>query len=141
MRLLRSRLGEDYRAPLGEAQVDTQARTGSIATVFADRVASTSNRAGANARGVLGRVIAHEIGHLLIGTNHHSARGLMRAIWTDLELRRSIGLEWRSPHPRRGACAQGSPGDHSARANPELTDGECDATRRHSSPAKSWQAQ
>lgn len=96
VRLLRSsRLGESYRAPLGEAQVDTQAHTGSIATVFADRVASTSNRAGANARGVLGRVIAHEIGHLLIGTNHHSTRGLMRAVWTDLELRRSVGLEWR----------------------------------------------
>jgi hypothetical protein len=63
--------------------------------VFADRVTRTSNRAGANARGVLGRVIAHEIGHLLIGTSHHSRKGLMRAVWTDLELRRSIGLEWR----------------------------------------------
>lgn len=96
VRLLRSsRLGENNRVPLGEAQVDTQTHTGWIATVFADRVASTSNRAGANARSVLGRVIAHEIGHLLIGTNHHSAKVLMRAAWTDLELRRSIGLEWR----------------------------------------------
>ena len=90
-----SRLGESYRLALGEAMIDSQTHTGSIATVFADCVASTSDRAGANARGVLGRVIAHEIGHLLIGTNHHSTRGLMRAVWTDLELRRSIGLEWR----------------------------------------------
>jgi hypothetical protein len=89
-----SRLGESYRLALGEAQIDTQAHTGSIATVFADRVASTSDRAGANARGVMGRVIAHEIGHLLIGTNQHSTNGLMRANWTDLELRRPIGLEW-----------------------------------------------
>jgi hypothetical protein len=96
VRVLRSsRLGEDHRVPLGEAQVDTQGHRGWIATVFADRVARTSNRAGANARGVLGRVIAHEIGHLLIGTSHHSRKGLMRAVWTDLELRRSIGLEWR----------------------------------------------
>ena len=90
-----SRLDEANLSTLGEAQIDTRARRGSIATVFADRVAITSDRAGANARGVLGRVIAHEIGHLLIGTTHHSRTGLMRARWTDVELRRSIGVEWR----------------------------------------------
>jgi len=96
VRLLRStRPGEQNHLPLGEAQVDTETHMGWIATVFADRVAGTSNRAGADARGVLGRVIAHEIGHLLIGTSHHSTKGLMRANWTDLELRRPIGLEWR----------------------------------------------
>ena len=95
MRLVRSSgFGESNRVPLGEAQVDTQAHKGSIATVFADRVARTSSRTGANASGVLGRVIAHEIGHLLIGTNHHSKDGLMRAVWTDVELRRPVGLEW-----------------------------------------------
>jgi len=95
VRLLRSsRLSEIKRVRLGEAQVDIQAHMGVIATVFADRVANTSNRAGANARRVLGCVMAHEIGHLLIGTNRHSTNGLMRAVWTDVELRRPIGLEW-----------------------------------------------
>ena len=95
LRLRRStHLDETYRSALGEAQIDTQTHTGWIATVFADRVAIMSDRAGANARGVLGRVIAHEIGHLLIGTNRHSRKGLMRAVWTEVELRRGIGLEW-----------------------------------------------
>lgn len=136
-----SRLSESYRLALGEAQIDTQTHTGSIATVFADRVASTSDRAGANARGVLGRVIAHEIGHLLIGTNQHSTHGLMRADWTDVELRRPTGLEWqfsksearcmRAEIVRRSGRA-GEPGVERWR--------ECDATRRHSSSPKSWQA-
>ena len=86
--------GESNGGSLGEALVNTQTHRGSVATVFADRVASTSDRAGASNRGLLGRVIAHEIGHLLIGTNQHARKGLMRAVWTDRELRRSVGLEW-----------------------------------------------
>jgi hypothetical protein len=39
-------------------------------------------------------VLAHEIGHLLLGTSHHAEHGLMRPNWTDQELRRAIGLEW-----------------------------------------------
>ena len=36
---------------------------------------------------VLGHAIAHELGHLLLGSNSHSPRGLMRGHWTrhDLE--------------------------------------------------------
>jgi hypothetical protein len=30
----------------------------------------------------LGVVMAHEIGHLLLGSNSHSARGVMRAEWS-----------------------------------------------------------
>jgi len=136
-----SRLGESYRLALGEAQIDTQAHTGSIATVFADRVAITSDRAGANARGVLGRVIAHEIGHLLIGTNQHSTHGLMRAAWTDVELRRSIGLEWQFS-ASEARCMRAEVVRRSERAGESGVErwSECDATRRHSSSAKSWQA-
>jgi hypothetical protein len=36
---------------------------------------------------VLGHVMAHEIGHLLLGTNSHSALGLMRPHWQKEELR------------------------------------------------------
>jgi hypothetical protein len=35
---------------------------------------------------LLGHVVAHEIGHLLLGTNSHSASGLMSAGWTAWEL-------------------------------------------------------
>lgn len=35
---------------------------------------------------VLGNVAAHEIGHLLLGTNSHSPSGIMRADWHEVEL-------------------------------------------------------
>jgi hypothetical protein len=101
--------------PLGEALVHSQFHTGSFATVFADRVANTADRAGADSRGVLGRVIAHEIGHLLLGTRHHAVHGLMRGNWTDKELRRPIGLEWHfSPSEARrmrARCASSRPSE------------------------------
>lgn len=36
---------------------------------------------------LLGHVIAHEIGHLLLGTNAHSRMGIMRSQWHDEEVR------------------------------------------------------
>jgi hypothetical protein len=35
----------------------------------------------------MGAIIAHEIGHLLLGSNAHAAIGIMRAHWQDAELR------------------------------------------------------
>ena len=35
---------------------------------------------------LLGHVMAHEIAHLLLGTNSHSASGIMRAHWYAQEL-------------------------------------------------------
>jgi hypothetical protein len=40
---------------------------------------------------VLGHVMAHEIGHLLLGTNAHSAAGIMQPHWTGEALRR-VGM-------------------------------------------------
>ena len=36
---------------------------------------------------LLGYALAHEIGHLLLGTNSHALNGIMRAHWTEEELR------------------------------------------------------
>jgi hypothetical protein len=36
---------------------------------------------------ILGSVMAHELGHLLLGLNSHSVSGLMRARWENDELR------------------------------------------------------
>ena len=59
---------------------------------------------------LLGRAIAHEIGHLLLGSRT-SARGLMRALWSQDELRGLKPAHWQfSPaRPRRCArdCATG----------------------------------
>jgi hypothetical protein len=44
---------------------------------------------------VLGNVMAHELGHLLLGSNSHSGVGIMRAHWQGEELRRlSRGSLW-----------------------------------------------
>src|SRR3970282_1353415 len=51
--------------------------------------------AGIRSRDVLGRAIAHEIGHLLLNTNSHPEAGLMRAAWSRSELRRNATDDWR----------------------------------------------
>jgi hypothetical protein len=35
---------------------------------------------------ILGCVIAHELGHVLLGPNSHSSKGVMTARWTDVQL-------------------------------------------------------
>jgi hypothetical protein len=42
---------------------------------------------GVDVGGIMGAIIAHEIGHLLLGSNAHAAIGIMRAHWQDAELR------------------------------------------------------
>ena len=37
---------------------------------------------------ILGSVMAHELGHLILGSNSHSPTGIMRARWEHGELRR-----------------------------------------------------
>ena len=54
-----------------------------------------ASQADASPSVVLGRAIAHELGHLLIGTPRHSSRGLMRALWSQEELRGDRAGDWR----------------------------------------------
>jgi hypothetical protein len=68
--------------PLGEANVDPVKKTGSFATVFANRVRWFAGASGVDFSTVLGRAIAHEIGHLVVGTTAHQPTGLMRGLWT-----------------------------------------------------------
>ena len=65
-----------------------------LATVFADLAEGVARRAGVSSRPVLGRAIAHEIGHLLRNENNHSKDGLMRATWSQAELRKKGGAGW-----------------------------------------------
>jgi len=80
--------------PLGEAFVDIEARSGVLATIYADRVALLAAAAGIDPATLLGRAIAHEMGHLLLATNAHSAHGLMRPHWSRDDLRRGRGADW-----------------------------------------------
>lgn len=67
---------------------------GTLATVFTDRVAWLATASHSKYAALLGRAVAHEIGHLLIGTNAHSQSGLMRAVWTAAELVRNDRNDW-----------------------------------------------
>ena len=67
--------------------------THASASVFYDRVEQVA-RGGAAARAViLGHAMAHELGHLLLGSNSHSPVGLMRAQWSRLDFRHASAGE------------------------------------------------
>lgn len=67
---------------------------GWLATVFSDRINEAAARVGVEPGELLGRVLAHEVGHLLLGNGYHGVSGLMRAEWTDAILSRKDD-EWR----------------------------------------------
>ena len=62
-----------------------------VASVYAESVAERSIKTRLPQWLILGRVTAHEIGHLLLGANSHTVRGLMRAKW---DLRIPSAHEW-----------------------------------------------
>lgn len=52
-----------------------------MAFVLFDRVEDNATKHHVSISRVLGEVIAHEVGHLLLPLNSHSDRGIMRAAW------------------------------------------------------------
>jgi hypothetical protein len=65
-------------------------RTGesdAIASVYFHRALELESRNLADRAAILGGIMAHEIGHLLLAESRHSATGIMRANWGDEDLR------------------------------------------------------
>lgn len=62
--------------------------SGKYADVFFDRVEGAHRDFGTNVSQLLGTVAAHELGHLLLGLNAHSWRGIMLPVWKGEILRR-----------------------------------------------------
>jgi len=58
----------------------------STAFVFYDDVKSCAEKRREDLDELLGSIIAHELGHLLLGTNSHSSRGLMSNFWSTKQL-------------------------------------------------------
>jgi hypothetical protein len=79
---------------LGFAAVDVAMRAGTLATIYVDRVTALASQSNVDRDELLGYAVAHEIGHLLLGTTEHAAYGLMRATWRADELRRALPLDW-----------------------------------------------
>jgi hypothetical protein len=55
---------------------------GTVCDVYYDRILELHRRfPGAVEATTLGIIMAHELGHLLLGSNSHSATGVMRPVW------------------------------------------------------------
>jgi len=78
---------------MGDSIIDRASQSGVFATVYADRVSWMASRAAIDPAVLLGRAIAHELGHLMLGSSHSSA-GIMRRSWTLNELRCSRPGDW-----------------------------------------------
>jgi hypothetical protein len=79
---------------LGFSYVDVGRRAGTLATVFADRVHTLAVITGVDEDELLGRAIAHELAHLLLGTHDHQHRGLMRGQWTASDISKQGPRDW-----------------------------------------------
>jgi hypothetical protein len=60
---------------------------GKYCDVFFDRVEETEREAGIDVAHLLGAVVAHELGHLLLGSHGHSNVGVMTPVWREQSLR------------------------------------------------------
>jgi hypothetical protein len=87
----------------GYSLIDATTSTGTLSTVFVDRVDWLAATGKAVRADVLGRAIAHEIGHQILGSNAHSPRGLMRETWTADELTRNRAEDWQFSREQRAA--------------------------------------
>jgi hypothetical protein len=92
---------------LGYSLVDSRIAEGKLATVYVNRVHWLAAQAGADTAVVTGFAVAHEIGHLLLGTNAHFPSGLMRAVWSRAELERAELADWLFS-PEQGAQMRSS---------------------------------
>jgi hypothetical protein len=77
---------------LGEAVVHRDPARNVVATVYAAAAADRARRVGLPLGLVVGRIAAHELGHLLLGSTRHSREGLMRPSWI---LDRPYPVDWR----------------------------------------------
>ena len=79
---------------LGESMLDREHRSGVLMTIDVFPVRAIAEQAFTAVPTLLGRAIAHEIGHLLLGSAAHPPSGLMRALWSRDELRGLKPAHW-----------------------------------------------
>lgn len=79
---------------LGESMLDREQRGGVLMTVDVHPVRVIAGQTSTAVTTLMGRAIAHEIGHLLLGSSEHPRLGLMRAFWSYDELRGLKPAHW-----------------------------------------------
>ena len=75
----------------GSALYDAEGRLGIYAYVFQQGVEEAVQLGGCGRFQVLGHVMAHEVGHLLLGAGSHSATGIMQPHWAVRQMARAPG--------------------------------------------------
>ena len=107
---------------LGFSNVTPSPHTSVMSTVFLSQVDRLAHASGIGSSDLLGRVAAHEVAHLLLGTAGHTATGLMGAQWSirtsPERLRFSSGVGSRL----RVAAAQRSLGQPETELGPGASD-------------------
>ena len=77
---------EDVAADAMGAAPAADDGTGRVAYAFYVRIEALAQRRGIDVAKVLGIVMAHEIGHLLLGFGAHSSAGIMSGRWGKFEM-------------------------------------------------------
>jgi hypothetical protein len=90
----RSPVSGDRIVALGESMLDHEQRGGVLMTIDVFPVRAVAAGASTSWPTLLGRAVAHEIGHLLLGSAKHPRLGLMRALWSHDELRGLKPSHW-----------------------------------------------
>ena len=94
VRIVRTPSSWSNQWALGFSYVEPHSTTSWLSTVFADQIAATARWSHLDPGTLLGRTVAHELGHLLLASTSHSAKGLMRANWRDASLRHHVWTDW-----------------------------------------------
>ena len=74
---------------MGEALPCQLGKDACIANVFMNRVREKTDVEKMGSDQVLGHAMAHEIGHILLGSDSHSSTGLMKAKWNSDDMKRA----------------------------------------------------
>jgi hypothetical protein len=98
------------RPPLGQSFADSDG--GKYASVFLEHVQDEAASNNVSWVMVLAYATVHEIGHLLLGNDAHTPRGVMKATWdrTDFEAMNQNYLHFSQEQLRQLQCRYGSAG-------------------------------
>ena len=94
LKILPREMAERFTVPEGSfgfAMLPDKARGfGSQAVVFYHRVNELAADMDSYRSVALGHILAHEIGHLLLGSGSHSSQGIMKATWQNADMEKAI---------------------------------------------------